>query len=144
VTVRVAVPWEQISGKELQGWVGGVDGLLSATIPGPSAEPPGPGTGAESWLWAGTVTARLDLDGQPVHLVPDIHSLMLVIGEPGCYAGWDSTCLLWCWTGFELRPDEDIWFHVTADLQGDLPVSGRTCPVDMVAHRAWVPVAPGQ
>ena len=146
LTVRVAdFPWDEVAGKELQGWVdpavGPVEGSLRATVPGPSAEPPGPGTDPAGWQWGSSVTARLDLGGQPVHLAPDTYILTLALGEPGCWAGWNTTCYWWCQTIFELRPDEDIWFDVYAfrevELPGGTPTAGHTCPVHVVSHREW-------
>jgi hypothetical protein len=146
LSVRVDnLHWGQLAGRELQGWVdspeGSIEGSLSATVPEQSTEPTSPGTDPAGWAWESSLTARLDLDGEPVHLAPDIYTLTLTLGEPGCWAGWNTTCYWWCQTTFELRPDEDIWFNVNAfrevELPGGIPAAGHTCPVDFVSHREW-------
>jgi hypothetical protein len=144
VTV-IDFPWEQFSGKELGGLVltpsaeGDflpIDGTMRAPIPGPSAKP----GGVEGEVgWSSSVTAQLQLDGQPVQLGPGRYTLWLTLGEPDCFGGWNTTCDWVCRTSFDLRSDEDIWIAVWAvrvdGASENEHVFGRTCPVGLVAHR---------
>lgn len=107
---------EEISGVGLEGSVtrwslatelgDPIAGRICAPIPGPSAEPP---RGSA----ASTVSTRLELDGQPVHLEPGHYSLELGLGDQDCLDGWGS-CRWFSMAAFDLRPDEDIWIKVMA------------------------------
>jgi hypothetical protein len=155
VTV-IGVPWEQSSGQELGGLVTApspegvflpVDGSIRAAIPGPSAQPGevrhDPVAGEVGWL--SSVTAQLQLDGQPVQLGPGVYTLWLTLGEADCFAGWNTTCAWVCRTSFDLRSDEDIWIAVEAVRMEPLTgvVGSLTCPVLNVAHRP-PPVPPSE
>jgi hypothetical protein len=144
-------PWEQFSGQELGGLVTApspegffegvflpVDGTIRAAIPGLSAQPGGvrqdPAAGSVGW--SSSVTAQLQLDGQPVQLGPGVYTLWLTLGEADCFAGWNTTCEWVCRTSFDLRSDEDIWIAVGAVRVEPLigVVGSLTCPVLNVAH----------
>lgn len=149
LTVTVSdFAWEQFSGKELGGFVTSpspegvflpVDGTISASIPGPSAQPGGvthdPVAGDVGW--SSSVTAQLQLDGQPVQLGSGVYTLWLTLGGPDCFAGWNTTCEWVCRTSFDLRSGEDIWIAVGAVRVEPLPrvVGSLSCPVGLVAHR---------